>query len=47
MRRARGHVPDPIALAGFEATPEGWLRTDPSLVDGGIDGFFIARWVNT
>lgn len=38
-------TPDPIALDGFSATPEGWLRTDPSLVDGGIDGFFIARWV--
>ena len=25
-------------------TPEGWLRTDPGLVEGGMDGFFIARW---
>ena len=27
-------------------TPEGWLRTDPSMLaeHGGLDGFFIARW---
>jgi 16S rRNA (cytosine967-C5)-methyltransferase len=36
--------PDPIALDGFAATPEGWLRTDPSMREGGMDGFFIARW---
>jgi 16S rRNA (cytosine967-C5)-methyltransferase len=37
---------DPIALEGFAATPEGWLRTDPAMrADaGGMDGFFIARW---
>ena len=29
-------------------TPEGWLRTDPSMLaeHGGMDGFFIARFVN-
>jgi len=39
-------LPDPIALEGFAATPEGWLRTDPAMrADaGGMDGFFIARW---
>jgi 16S rRNA (cytosine967-C5)-methyltransferase len=41
---------DPIASselpAGLEATPEGWLRTDPGMLrdEGGLDGFFIARW---
>ena len=41
---------DPIASselpAGLEAAPEGWLRTDPGLLadEGGLDGFFIARW---
>jgi 16S rRNA (cytosine967-C5)-methyltransferase len=27
-------------------TPEGWLRTDPGMLpeQGGIDGFFVARW---
>ena len=35
---------DPIALDGFAATPEGWLRTDPGMTEGGMDGFFIARW---
>ncbi len=31
---------------GIEPTPEGWLRTDPGMLtkDGGLDGFFIARW---
>ena len=37
-------APDPIALDGFAATPEGWLRTDPGTIEGGLDGFFIARW---
>jgi 16S rRNA (cytosine967-C5)-methyltransferase len=29
-------------------TPEGWLRTDPGMLSGhgGLDGFFIARFVN-
>ena len=29
-------------------TPEGWLRTDPGMLPehGGLDGFFIARFVN-
>jgi 16S rRNA (cytosine967-C5)-methyltransferase len=32
--------------AGLEPTPEGWLRTDPSMLAeaGGMDGFFVARW---
>ncbi len=25
-------------------TPEGWLRTLPHLIPGGLDGFFAARW---
>ncbi|MBW8755511.1 MAG: methyltransferase domain-containing protein [Sphingomonadales bacterium] len=39
-------TPEPIALEHFAATPEGWLRTDPSLFAeaGGMDGFLIARW---
>jgi 16S rRNA (cytosine967-C5)-methyltransferase len=37
-------APRPIALPGFIATPEGWLRTDPGMLEGGMDGFFIARW---
>ena len=37
-------APDPIAFDGFAATPEGWLRTDPGLIEGSLDGFFIARW---
>jgi 16S rRNA (cytosine967-C5)-methyltransferase len=37
-------APDPIALPGFAASPEGWLRTDPGTIEGGMDGFFIARW---
>ena len=32
--------------AGLQPTSEGWLRTDPGLLaeQGGLDGFFIARW---
>lgn len=32
--------------AGLLPTPEGWLRTDPGMLpeDGGLDGFFVARW---
>ncbi|MDR2857673.1 MAG: methyltransferase domain-containing protein [Novosphingobium sp.] len=37
-------TPEPIGLPGFPAMPEGWLRTDPGMVDGGMDGFFIAAW---
>lgn len=37
-------TPDPITLDGFAASPEGWLRTDPGMIEGGMDGFFIARW---
>jgi 16S rRNA (cytosine967-C5)-methyltransferase len=34
----------PIDLPQFAATPEGWLRTDPGMVEGGMDGFFVAAW---
>ena len=43
-------VPDPIAAgelpAGLAPTPQGWLRTHPGMLadQGGLDGFFIARW---
>ena len=41
----------PIAAAelpaGLTPTPEGWLRTHPGMLadKGGLDGFFVARWV--
>jgi 16S rRNA (cytosine967-C5)-methyltransferase len=44
--------PDPIRpeeLPDWLApTPEGWLRTDPGMLRerGGLDGFFVARFVN-
>ena len=33
--------------AGLAPTPEGWLRTHPGMLadQGGLDGFFVARWV--
>ncbi len=48
-----GHIalsPDPVRAdelpAGIAPTPEGWVRTHPGMLaeDGGLDGFFIARW---
>ena len=42
--------PDPIRPeelpAGLAPTAQAWLRTDPGMLtdDGGLDGFFIARW---
>lgn len=32
--------------AGLVPTAEGWVRTDPGMLadNGGLDGFFIARW---
>jgi 16S rRNA (cytosine967-C5)-methyltransferase len=42
--------PDPIMPEelpqGLPPTPEGWLRSDPGMLaeQGGIDGFFAARW---
>ena len=45
-------TPDPINAnelpAGLHPTPEGWLRTDPSMLadKGGLDGFFVAKWRN-
>lgn len=42
---AFARAPAPAAIEGFAAaTPEGWLRTDPGMIEGGMDGFFIARW---
>lgn len=44
-------TPDPIRAeelpAGLAPTPEGWLRTDPGMLAeaGGLDGFFVARWI--
>ncbi|GAA3789155.1 RsmB/NOP family class I SAM-dependent RNA methyltransferase [Qipengyuania pelagi] len=43
---------DPIPITadelpgGVQPTSEGWLRTDPGMMSdqGGMDGFFIARW---
>lgn len=46
-----GLTPAPITPqelpAGLEPTPEGWLRTHPGMLadQGGLDGFFVARWV--
>jgi 16S rRNA (cytosine967-C5)-methyltransferase len=37
-------TPEPIDLPGFAATPEGWLRTDPGMAGGGMDGFFVGAW---
>lgn len=33
--------------AGIAPTVEGWLRTHPGMLadEGGLDGFFVARWV--
>jgi len=45
-------TPDPIRAdelpEWLSPTPEGWLRTDPGMLaeHGGMDGFFIARFVN-
>lgn len=45
-------APDPIQPEELPdwltASPEGWLRTDPGMLpkSGGLDGFFIARFVN-
>jgi len=32
--------------AGLAPSAQGWLRTDPGMLagDGGLDGFFVARW---
>lgn len=46
-----GLTPHPVAPeelpAGLAPTPEGWLRTHPGMLagQGGLDGFFVARWV--
>ena len=45
-----GLTPIPITAdelpAGLTPSADGWLRTDPGMLDkvGGLDGFFIARW---
>ncbi|MEL6877996.1 MAG: RsmB/NOP family class I SAM-dependent RNA methyltransferase [Pseudomonadota bacterium] len=44
---------EPLAItsdelpAGIEPTPEGWVRTHPCMLgdQGGLDGFFVGRWV--
>jgi 16S rRNA (cytosine967-C5)-methyltransferase len=44
---------EPIAItpeelpAGLTPTAEGWLRTHPGMLhdEGGLDGFFVGRWV--
>lgn len=49
--RALTLQPDPIRVdelpAGLVPSSDGWLRTDPAMLapEGGIDGFFIARWL--
>jgi 16S rRNA (cytosine967-C5)-methyltransferase len=46
-----GLTPMPITAeelpAGLVPTSEGWLRTHPGMLaeQGGLDGFFVARWV--
>ncbi|WP_026092226.1 RsmB/NOP family class I SAM-dependent RNA methyltransferase [Porphyrobacter sp. AAP82] len=46
-----GLTPQPITAgdlpAGLAPTPEGWLRTHPGMLgdQGGLDGFFVGRWV--
>lgn len=46
-----GLTPAPITPeelpAGLAPTPEGWLRTHPGMLAdvGGLDGFFVGRWV--
>jgi 16S rRNA (cytosine967-C5)-methyltransferase len=46
-----GLTPQPITAeelpAGLTPTPEGWLRTHPGMLadEGGLDGFFVGRWV--
>jgi 16S rRNA (cytosine967-C5)-methyltransferase len=46
-----GLAPMPITAAdlpaGLVPTSEGWLRTHPGMLadQGGLDGFFVARWV--
>ena len=46
-----GLKPAPITAeelpAGLAPTPEGWLRTHPGMLteQGGLDGFFVGRWV--
>ncbi|QVM83154.1 RsmB/NOP family class I SAM-dependent RNA methyltransferase [Novosphingobium decolorationis] len=49
-RALEGLQPEAITQAelpdGLAPTEEGWLRTDPGMLagQGGLDGFFIARW---
>jgi 16S rRNA (cytosine967-C5)-methyltransferase len=37
-------TPDPIAIDGFAPSTQSSLRTDPGMIEGGMDGFFLARW---
>ncbi len=43
---ARAPITADEVPVGLEPDSEGWLRTDPGMLDavGGLDGFFIARW---
>ncbi|MFN3864074.1 MAG: RsmB/NOP family class I SAM-dependent RNA methyltransferase [Erythrobacter sp.] len=46
-----GLMPQPVTPeelpAGIAPTSEGWLRTHPGMLAdaGGLDGFFVARWI--
>ena len=48
-----GLTPSPIKAeelpAGLTPTAEGWLRTHPGMLadEGGLDGFFVARWAKS
>jgi 16S rRNA (cytosine967-C5)-methyltransferase len=48
---ALGLEPHPVTAsdlpAGLKPTTEGWVRTHPGLLreEGGLDGFFVARWI--
>ncbi|MET4132690.1 16S rRNA (cytosine967-C5)-methyltransferase [Porphyrobacter sp. MBR-155] len=48
-----GLAPKPITPeelpAGLTPTAEGWLRTHPGMLadEGGLDGFFVGRWVKS
>ncbi|MBA4008103.1 MAG: SAM-dependent methyltransferase [Erythrobacter sp.] len=42
-------IPPEELPAGLMPTPEGWLRTHPGMLaeQGGLDGFFVGRWVKS
>ncbi len=41
-------IPSEDIPPGIEPTEEGWVRTHPGMLSefGGLDGFFVARWLN-